>query len=239
MKISRGPITIVAHRGGAGLFPENTMIAFRKSKELGADAIECDIHATKDGNLVVIHDPDLKGTAGIDEFISDLSLDEIRKIRLPSGEGIPELESVLREIDMNFYVELKSPETVEPLVRLFDANPQFRKKCIIISFLHASLKLLKQKYPDLVVGALLPDSPDDSVSYAKSSGFTLLGFYFRNITKDTVDQCHRGGILVNVWTANTEEEISGAISIGVDSITTDRPDLVMKALGRQPNFGVQ
>ena len=74
-------IFVIAHRGGAELFFENTLTAFRNSQKLGVDAIECDVHLTKDGKLVIMHDPDLKRVAGIERNISDMTLEEIKDIK--------------------------------------------------------------------------------------------------------------------------------------------------------------
>lgn len=227
-----GKTVVIAHRGGSQLFLENTLTAFRKVQELGVDAIEIDVHATKDGGLVVIHDPDLNRIAGVDRYVSDMTLDEIRKVELPSGEHIPELDEVLREVHIPLVIELKSPDTIKALIAIFKENDEFISRCVVISFFHDILKLLKEQFPDLETGALLVGFPSDPLTVAKSCGSGVLSFHFEGLTRDYVDRCHRSGLKVSVWTPNTEEEIAAALSAGVDSIASDRPDLVLKALKR-------
>lgn len=230
-KIS-GEITVIAHRGGSQLFLENTMGAFRKVQELGVDAIEIDIHATSDGKLIVIHDPDLNRIAGIDRFVSDMTYEEVSKVELQGGERVPDFETVIREVKIPLVIEVKTPDVISALIRIFKENPSYVERCVVISFFHEILGVLKNEFPHLITGALLAGFPSDPVSVAKSCNADTLSFYFEGITKTYVDKCHRGGIMVSVWTPNTEKEIREVIATGVDSIASDRPDLVLKALNR-------
>lgn len=227
-----GKMVVIAHRGGSKLFLENTMTAFRKVQEIGVDAIEVDVHATVDGRLIVTHDPDLNRIAGIDRMVSEMTYDEVSKVELPGGERIPDLETVLREIKVPLVIELKSPDTLKALIRIFSGNPDYVNRCVVISFFHELLRILKAEIPDLVTGALLVGFPADPAGVAKSCGSNVLSFHFEGLVKDYVDKCHKEGVQVSVWTPNTEEEIAASIAAGVDSIASDRPDLVLKALGR-------
>lgn len=234
MKSSKnaGEVIVIAHRGGAQLFPENTLTAFRKAQELGVDAIEIDVHASKDGRLAVLHDPDLNRIAGVDRLISDMDWDEISAIELPGGERVPALEDVLREVDIPLVVELKSPETLDAIAQIFKENPGYIGRCIVISFFHEIIKALKEEFPGLTTGALLVALPVDPAVVAASCGADILSFHHVGLTREYVDRCHNEGILVSVWTPNTKEEIRASISAGADSIASDRPDLVLRALGR-------
>lgn len=224
---------VIAHRGGSELFTENTMTAFRKAEGLGVDAIECDIHLTRDGKPVVIHDPDLKRIAGIDKLVSDLTFKEISEIRLPGEERIPALEEVWNEISTPLVVELKSADTIASVATILKQHPEYVKKCVIISFYHLALLLLRKEFPDLMTGALLAGFPVDPVSVAKSCGAGTISLYYEGVNREYVDLCHSGGIQVSVWTPNTESDIRDMIDAGVDAIASDRPDLVLKALARR------
>ena len=101
-------IKVVAHRGGAGLAPENTITAFAKAEEMGADAIELDVRISSDGRIVVIHDPDLYRVYGDRRFVSQMTYEEISAVKLPGGESTPELENVLRDFKIDFFVEIKN-----------------------------------------------------------------------------------------------------------------------------------
>lgn len=228
----QGRIGVIAHRGGSNLFQENTMTAFRKAEELGVDAIELDVHLSKDGHMMVIHDPDLERIAGDQRLVSEMTFEELRAVRLPGNEHIPELPEVLKEIRIPLVIELKSPRTLNAIVELFSANPEYVGKCVVISFFHSALKSLKEKFPELETGALIAGFPADPVGVAKACGSGTLSFYYEGIEKRYVDLCHSGGIKVSVWTPNSESDIKDMISAGVDSIASDRPDLVLKLLGR-------
>lgn len=223
---------IIAHRGGAGLFSENTLDAFLRVQEMGVDAIECDIHTTKDGKLVVIHDPDLDRVAGVPGRVSEMTLSDLKGIKLKEGGSIPSLEEVLEQTEIHLIIELKDRKTVIALTELFENNPEHLKRCSVICFFHLALVMIKKRFPDLSTGALLAGFPVDPVSVAKAASSDILALYYEGLEKDYVAQCHDGGISVSVWTPNTEEEIISMIEAGVDAIATDRPDIAMRLLGR-------
>lgn len=225
-------VTVIAHRGGSALFFENTLTAFRKAEELGVDAIECDVHLTRDGRPVVIHDSDLRRIAGIDRRVSDLTFEEVSEIKLEGGEHIPSLEEVFESVGIPLVVELKGSGTFAALSDIFDRHPEYVGKCAVICFFHAALLMLRQKYPDLITGALLAGFPVDPVSVTRSCKANTLSLNFQGVTKEYVGLCHDGGISVSVWTPNEESDIREMIDAGVDSIATDRPDIALRLLGR-------
>ena len=90
-------VRIYAHRGASAELPENTMAAFRRAVELGVDALELDIHATRDGVLVVSHDPDGRRMAGVAERLADLTFAEAQRWDVGGGERLPRFEDVVTE----------------------------------------------------------------------------------------------------------------------------------------------
>lgn len=225
--------TVIAHRGGAELFLENTLSAFKKAEELGVDAIECDVHLTKDGYLVVAHDPDLNRIAGIDQNIAEMTLAEISRIELKGGEHIPTLDKVLDSVKIPLVVELKNRSTVTEIVKLFKTHPEYIKKVVIICFDHRPLLFLKETFPEVATGALLAGYPIDPVAVAKACKTDTLSLYYEGLGKEYVDMCHASGIKVSVWTPNTEKDIRDMLNAGVDAIASDRPDIVLKMVGRR------
>ena len=219
---------VIGHRGGGDLFPENTLKAFTGAEKIGCNAVECDVHLSLDGHLIVNHDADLNRVAGINKRISDMKLQEILAIKLKSGEKIPILEDVYKSISIPVIVELKDVNTVKAMIKLFNEKPEIIKRTIVISFYHEILLEIKKHIPTLESGALLAGFPVDPVTVAKSCKSNTLSLYFEGINRSYVDLCHRGGINVSVWTPNSEEEILSCINAGVDSIGTDRPDLAIK-----------
>ena len=223
-------IAVIAHRGGSDLFQENSLRAFKESERLGVDAVECDVHLTRDKKLVVMHDSNLSRTTGVDKRVSDFSMEELREIKLLNGDRIPTLEDVFDEVSINVIIELKSPETMAALLSLFKSNPTFIKRCGLISFFHDAIMLVRKQIPEIQTGALLAGFPVDPVSVAKSCGADILSLNFEGLTTNYVDRCHLGKIKVAVWTPNTEEEIEAAIKAEVDFIASDRPDIVIKKI---------
>ena len=219
---------VIGHRGGGDLFPENTLKAFTGAEKIGCNAVECDVHLSLDGHLIVNHDADLNRVAGINKRISDMKLQEILAIKLKSGEKIPILEDVYKSISIPVIVELKDVNTVKAMIKLFNERPEIIKRTIVISFYHEILLEIKKHIPTLESGALLAGFPVDPVTVAKSCKSNTLSLYFEGIHRSYVDLCHRGGINVSVWTPNSEEEILSCINAGVDSVGTDRPDLAIK-----------
>lgn len=227
-----GEITVIAHRGGAELFFENTITAFKKAQELGVDAIECDVHLTKDGQLVILHDPDLNRVAGINRLVSSMTLEEVLEVELQGGERIPTLEQALKEVTIPLVVELKHRNTIQELFRLLSLHPEYTKKVIVISFDHRPLLMLKEKFPEVITGALIVGFPVDPASVARSCKADMLSLYYEGTSKDYVDHCHNSGVKVSVWTPNSEKDIEDMIEAGVDAIASDRPDIVLRKLGR-------
>ena len=221
---------VIAHRGGGDLFPENTLKAFIGAEKLGCNAVECDVHLSLDGSLIVNHDADLNRVAGLNKKISDMKLQDILAIKLKNGEKIPILEDVYKSISIPVIVELKDVNTVKAMIKLFKDKPEIIKRTIVISFYHEILLEIKKHIPSLESGALLAGFPVDPVTVARSCKSNTLSLYFEGINRSYVDLCHKGGINVSVWTPNSEEEIMNCINAGVDSIGTDRPDLVLKLL---------
>ncbi|MCW6169097.1 MAG: hypothetical protein LVQ96_06045 [Thermoplasmatales archaeon] len=223
-------IFVIAHRGGGDLFRENTLSAFRSVEKLGVDAVECDVQATKDGNLAVIHDPDLRRTAGIDLKVSDLDTEELKRIRLEGGEIIPTLEEVLDAIHITVVIELKSMETVISIANLFQKRPDVLKRSVLISFFHDALLEIKQKFPTVICGALIAGFPVDPVSMVKQCGCDTIAINYEGLTTSYVNRCHNGGLRVSVWAPSDRAGILSSLDAGVDAIGSDRPDLVISMI---------
>ncbi|SFU30682.1 glycerophosphoryl diester phosphodiesterase [Alicyclobacillus macrosporangiidus] len=199
---------------------------------MGVDLVECDVHVSRDGELVVIHDDNLLRTAGIDKPVSELTSAELRQVDVGDGQGVPLLADVMDAISIPVAVELKTPQTVKALARLLAARPALVERIVPLSFFHDILLHLAKAFPGLQCGALLAGYPVDPVAVARSAGCTMLSLHFEGVTKAYVDRCHQGGVLVSVWTPNREEDIRRMVEAGVDAIGSDRPDLVLKLVGR-------
>ncbi|WMT48877.1 MAG: glycerophosphodiester phosphodiesterase family protein [Thermoplasmatales archaeon] len=223
-------VLVIAHRGGGNLFSENTLKAFLGVERLGVDAVECDVQITKDGNLAVVHDSNLKRTTGIDANVRDLNSAEIKKIKVGEKENIPMLEEVFDTIHIPLVIELKSIETVNPLIKLFTRRPELLNRSVIISFFHDTLPIMKNKFPHIVCGALIAGFPIDPVSMVKQCGCGIIAINYEGLTPSYVDRCHLGGVKVSVWAPNNINGITQSLNAGVDAIGSDRPDIVIRLI---------
>ncbi|BBE31347.1 glycerophosphodiester phosphodiesterase [Tepiditoga spiralis] len=120
------PIIVLGHRGFRKLYPENTLIAYQKAIEFGADGVELDVRLSKDGSCVIMHDDNLERITGIEGKLKDIEYKEIRKIKLPMNQHIPTLEMVYSKLpeDTLINVEIKEVEasyTAYQIVKSFNA----------------------------------------------------------------------------------------------------------------------
>lgn len=223
---------IIAHRGQSGLFPENTLVAFRAAADLGVDMVECDVHVSRDGELVVIHDPTLTRTGRAPLKVSDLTVEELAQCDVGGGAGVPTLSALLEDIHIPVAVEIKTARAVRGLVQLLTARPDLINRVVPISFFHAAIKMLVDQVPGLEGGVLLVGAPIHLAALAHDAHVRLLSLHHQMVDRELVEAMHEQKITVSVWTPNTPEEIETMIQAGVDAIASDRPDLVLKAVGR-------
>lgn len=223
---------VIAHRGGGDLYPENTVKAFYESWKLGVDMVECDVHASRDGELMVIHDPNLVRTGGQDRQVKDLSASELQSINVGQGQGVPRLSEVLDAISIPVVVEIKAMEAVQALARLLRLRPELVSRVIPISFYHEAVKELVEQIPHLQGGVLLAGVPVNLAAVAQAARVPLLSLQYETVIPELVEAMHRQNLMVSVWTPNTQSAIQSMIDAKVDGIASDRPDLVLKLLGR-------
>lgn len=240
---------ITAHRGNSITAPENTLVAIKYAMHSGADFVELDVQETSDGKIVVMHDTNLKRTTGINKNVSDMTLDELNKIDAGSWfsdkfnqSTIPTLEQVLimcqleKKIKLNIEIKPDSHGHItKELVRLLEKY-NFTNRCIITSFDRNAISAIKKEYPTIKVGYIY--SFLNSYNYLNNNGYMepadltthevdAVSLYYKLITKETVDQFHKKGIMVYAWTVNTAEDIELMGQLEVDNIITDNPDLAI------------
>lgn len=220
---------IIGHRGCAGLEPENTLRSFLRAAELGVDAVEMDVHLSRDGVPMVIHDAMVERTTNGQGNVRDFSAAELSAltIRAPDGsaEWIPTLEEVLGAVParVGLVIELKAAGTAAPVVGLVR---KFRalERVTIISFDLSLLREVRGLEKGLALGALWAKPPRDAVAQAKSLGAGMIDVNYRHVTERLVEQAHAEKLQCVVWTVNRVSEMRRMMKLGVDGITTDFPD---------------
>jgi glycerophosphoryl diester phosphodiesterase len=251
---------VIAHRGGGGLWPENTLLAFERARDLGVDMIETDVHSTADGVLVVMHDAAVDRTTGATGRLNDLTLAEIKKLDAGyrwSADGmktfpwrgrgltVPTLDEVFTSLpDMRFNIEPKQekPSLAKPLCRMIREKGMV-DKVTVGSFRQTVLDEFRRECPEVITSAS-PAEVSEFVGVYKSKRDAAYRPLMRAlqvpeyiggmrvIDKDFVEAAHLRNLQVHVWTVNEKESMRRLIGIGVDGIMTDYPDRLMDLLGR-------
>ncbi|RQW93224.1 MAG: glycerophosphodiester phosphodiesterase [Geobacter sp.] len=217
----------VGHRGARACEPENTLLSFKKALELGVDAVELDVRKTKDNEIVVIHDADLKRTTNGEGLVSDLTLKEMKVFVTEKDQRIPTLEEVLDLISkkVKVFVELKEPGFEEKVLELVEKKG-LRKNVIIVSFLEDALKRVRELDAQIETGLIYAKHKNPLKAALEVKAQWLLSFYRFTHTAD-VEKAHAKGLKVLVWTVNTSEEMTEMTKKGLDAIATDKPDLLV------------
>ena len=258
----------IAHRGYSGKFDENTMIAFRKAIEYGADGIETDVQLSKDGVPVIIHDETLDRTTNGHGFVKDYTLSELKKFRTKSvgharelkanikenynneeikhfeqfnGEEIPTLEELLELVSKSelkmLNLELKNSiieyEGLEEKVLDMLEKYDLKSRVIISTFNHLSLVKVRKIDSEILLGALTETTLANVVKYLDDIKVQCYHPCFTSIlNKDYMREIKEGGIKVNPYTVNNEEDMNDVIDVGVDSIITNEVELLSSILNR-------
>ena len=211
----------ISHRGAHQTLPENSLPAFLRAIELGADAIELDVHATLDGTLVVHHDEDVNAPGEVRRRIAEIDHGELRNYRLAGDVEIPTLPDVLSAIgDAAFvYVEIKA-SNIEPMV--VRCIRESNARCAVHSFDHRIVKTVKKFFPPIRTGILEVSHHVDPAAALIASGAEDLWQEVSFIDEELVARAHVINARVIAWTANDADQWITLRKIGVDGICTDR-----------------
>lgn len=233
-----------AHRGFSGQYPENTMLAFEKAVEAGADGIELDVQFSKDGKLVIMHDESLLRTAGIDGFVKDYTLEQLKAMDVSGkwGDRYGKMEiPTLREYFIRFKdlpiitnVELKTGVFLYPGIekRTLELIHEFEleDKIIISSFNHYSCLKMKELEEKIPCGLLEESWIVGAGKYGRQLGMDFLHPAYPMVTESYVQDAKDHGLQVNTWTVNDWDSMEYFARIGVHAIIGNFPDLAEKAL---------
>lgn len=252
---------VFAHRGGGGLFPENTLEAFKYSVDLGVDVLELDVHSTSDGKLVVLHDRTVDRTTNGQGNVSDLTLEDLKRLdagyRFTTDGGqtfpfrgkgitIPTLEEVFAAFPaMTFNIEPKqqTPSITKSLCSIL-REKNAAGNVIIGSFRQEVLDEFRAECSEVATSAS-PSEVSRFLAYYKTgiaASYTPpmqalqipenVG-YLNVVSKDFVEAAHKLNLKVHVWTINKPEDMQRLLDMGVDGIMTDYPDRLLNILGKK------
>lgn len=233
---------IFAHRGASAYAPENTLPAFEKAVDIGADGVELDIHLSRDGRLVVIHDEMLDRTTNGHGFVKDFTLAELKKLdasktmtnsgfcnlRIPT---LGEVYELLADTELLVNVEVKNSIFLYPgiLEKALEAEAKYGMsgRVLYSSVNHYAMQELKRISPQSKTGLLYSTMLIDPWNAAMAANADALHPFFPCVanTPCMIPKCRKNGIAVNTWTVDEPEYIRAMFMLGVDSVITNKPDV--------------
>ena len=245
-------VEVIAHRGFSYVAPENTLPAMREAYKTGADGVELDIHLTADRKVILSHDETTSRTTGgkTSLVIAETSASVLQKLDVGkwknakfAGEPMPLLDEMLAELPegVRAFVEFKSGGDGAVEVRNVVEKSGKRGQITFISFGLDTITAVKKTMPDRPAywlrgtekdketGKVIPHGPD-LIRQAKERGLDGLDLGYAGITAEFVKEAKAAGLEVHAWTVNYADEAARLRDIGVDSITTDRPDMVLEVV---------
>ncbi|BAQ10137.1 glycerophosphoryl diester phosphodiesterase [Bacillus sp. OxB-1] len=247
---------VIAHRGASAYLPENTLEAFSLAEKLDAPYIELDIHLTKDGEMVVMHDDDVSETTEANGEIAGFTLAELKRLSVDARDGkiavsgpedafaVPTLKEVFDQFgdQMNYVVELKDPgqypgieEKLVALLKQYELigfDESGRPKAVVHSFSEKGLKRVHELEPAIPLLQLISFDEDEEAKLSDKKVKDLrkyaagVGISYEALTPPFVNEMHRQDLVVYAYTVNDAEAALKMKSMGVNGIHTDHPDLL-------------
>jgi glycerophosphoryl diester phosphodiesterase len=258
-EFERGPL-VMAHRGGKGLWPENTLYAFEQAVAMGVDVLEMDMHSTADGVLVVMHDDTVDRTTDGTGPVSALTLAELKALdagyHWSSDEGqtfpyrgkgiaVPTVEEVFVAfpiMPMNIEIKQAEPSITKPFCQLI-REYGMANKVLVASFREETIEGFRRECPEVatstsesevtvlfVLSKIFLDA-----TYSPAAQAVQVPEYQSDLhvlTPRFVAAVHSRGLDVHAWTINDVEDMQRLVALGVDGLITDYPDRLMELLGR-------
>ncbi len=256
-------VLVMAHRGGGGLAPENTMVAFQNAVDMKVDVLEMDIHSTADNVLVISHDPTVDRLTNGRGEIRDYTFAELKKLDAgyhwtsnggksfpfrDKGISIPTLEEVLssfRHAPVNVDLKQRNPSIVKPFAKLI-RDFKMTDKVLAGSFDNDTTKQLREELSEAIkicsmnevrLFYLLHRLRLSRFFRGEAEAFQLPGYHgsLQVITPRLIHDLHKQGLHLHIWTVNEKQDMERLIDWGVNGIITDYPDRLLQVLGQKPN----
>ena len=225
---------VIAHRGASAVEPENTLRAFARAIEMGADMIELDLYRTLDGQIVVIHDDDLHHTTNAHGRVSQLAFADVRQADAGKGERIPTLQETLELTRgrVQLYLEIKAPEAAQETLRIV-REFKCEDEVLLASFDLDLMRRLGHEVRDMEIGVILGTPSLNPVTRWREAfpwlelrhfPYQTLCMQVKLCSASLARHIKQQGKKLYVWTANSEAEYARMMARNVDGIVTDTPD---------------
>ncbi|BCK72630.1 glycerophosphoryl diester phosphodiesterase [Streptomyces glebosus] len=207
-----------------GVEPENTLRSFVRAEQEGLDVIELDLHLSKDGALVVMHDADVDRTTDGAGPIAERTLAELRELDAGRGERIPVFEEVVTAVKAPLQAEIKDVAAAQALAEVLRSR-DLVDRVEVISFHDEALAAIRTLLPGVRTALVGSRYGADVVDRALAVGATMLSLNIRRLTLELVERAHAAQLKVVAWTVNTHDQLRLARGLGLDGVVTDLPEI--------------
>jgi glycerophosphoryl diester phosphodiesterase len=216
----------IGHRGAKGHVAENTVASFAKAIELGVDLIELDVHLSKDGEVIVIHDETVDRTTNKTGLVSNFTASKLNQM------GIPTLREVLELVDKKcgVNIEIKDPLATQKVVEIIEefethfnwVYQQFQ----VSSFIWETLETISKLNSAILLGVLTEDSVASAMAFAKKIKVHSINPYFKLLNQENCNSMQNSGYKIYTWTVNSAEDLIFVKTLPIDGIISDFPDRI-------------
>jgi len=224
---------IMGHRGAAALEPENTLLSVSRAMDIGVDAVEIDVHQTRDQEIVVIHDDTVDRTTNGSGRVRDLTLKELKELDAGKGESIPTLQEMIDAVNgrVKLVIELKEPGGERAVVDLIERN-HLVESAHTISFWHDAVKTVKDLNDRIKTGVLLVGCPVDPAVAIHARADALV-MHYGFIKQALIQAAHGEGLKVFIWNIDDTSLVGPFAEMGVDGIGSNDPRVVVEYFKRK------
>lgn len=236
------PVEVTAHRGYSAVYPENTIPAFKGAIQVGADWAELDVQQTADGEVIVMHDSNLKRTTGLDKEVWQVTWDEIKDLDNGSWFDkkyqtvrIPTLEEVLKvcrgKIHLNIEIKPSGHDKdLEEQVAKLLKKYHMRDTCVVSSLKYDSLRKIKEADDSIETAYITSVSYGNFTNLEYADGYSVESTL---LSKGFVNKAQKAGKQIYVWTVNSEERLEKVVGMGIDNVITDDPVMAKELIYEQ------
>ncbi|MFD4631781.1 glycerophosphodiester phosphodiesterase [Streptomyces sp. NPDC058284] len=219
----------IGHRGVMGVEPENTLRSFRAAQAAGLDLIELDLHLSKDGALVVMHDADVARTTDGKGPIAEKTLAELRELDAGRGERVPTFDEVLDAVKAPLQAEIKDVAAARALADVM-LSRDLVARVEVISFHDEAVAEIARLVPGVRTALVASRYGTDVVERATAVGATTLVLNIRRLTLEIVERARKADLRIIGWVVNTQDDLRLVRALQLDGATTDYPEI--KRTGR-------
>ncbi|MFE5813988.1 glycerophosphodiester phosphodiesterase [Streptomyces sp. NPDC056479] len=214
----------IGHRGVMGVEPENTLRSFVAAQQAGLDVIELDLHLSKDGALVVMHDTDVDRTTDGTGAIADKTLAELRALDAGRGERVPVFEEVLDAVRSPLQAEIKDVAAARALAEVMN-DRDLAPRVEVSSFHDDAVDEIARLVPGVRTALIASRYGTDIVDRAVAVGAATVCLNIRRLTLEIVERARKADLRIIGWVVNTQDHLRLVRALQLDGATTDYPEI--------------